>query len=124
MSKKASVAALDPQIVRPEDEQLEYFEVLNVVGSTVDRRRAWLKFWEKQTGRSRGICTIHNCGGSATLGGHMHVKHKRRHFIIPICKHHNSELYDWEAKGEWSETKKGVVAVSIKPHEGTYEPDV
>ena len=124
MSKKASVAALDPQIVRPGDENLEYFEVLNVVGSSVDRRRAWLKFWEKQTGRSRGKCTIYDCGDDAALGGHMHVKTKRRHFILPICSHHNTKLYDWEAKGKWIETKKGVVAVSIKPHEGTYEPAV
>lgn len=124
MSKKASVAALDPQIVRPGDENLEYFEVLNVVGSSVDRRKAWLKFWEKQTGRSRGKCTIYDCGDDATLGGHMHVRNKRRHFILPICSHHNTTLYDWEAKGKWIETKKGVVAVSIKPHEGTYEPDV
>lgn len=102
----ASTTALDPQILRPEDEDLEFFEVLNVVGSTVDKRKAWLTFWERQTGRQRGVCTIHNCGDSASLGGHMHVKHKRRHFIIPICKHHNSQLYDWEAKGEWSETKK------------------
>lgn len=120
----AAVSNMRAEIVRPSDLNLDYFEVTGVNGSTVDKRvRVWSTFWEEVTGRNMKTCQIYNCGEPAFCGGHMHMKRKRDHFILPICREHNNVAYGYEARGgpgHWMETKKDAVAVRIDPHPGTF----
>ncbi len=123
MGKPARVRHdLGSKVVKAEHENLRYFEVLNVVGSTEDKRRVWIRFWEKETGKSRGLCAIYNCRDAAIYGGHMQAKYKQRHYILPICGRHNSSVHNYKRGAEWAETKKDAVAVSIKPVSGKYAP--
>lgn len=117
------LAELDPKLVYPEDEDLDRFEVQGVVGSSVDKGRVWINFWRRHTGITREVkCSLLGCGSPATLGGHMHVKYKKRHFILPICSRCNSDSFGYDPREGWFDTKKDIPAVSIRPHPGSFVP--
>ena len=94
------------------------FYVCNVPGSSEDHAK-WKPFWEKHTGRKQpASCQIKDCVKKVKATGHMYWRDdeddKTYNYLVPICSHHNSEVYDWKDKEtKWQPCKAGL-AVKIK----------
>ncbi|KAI8915141.1 hypothetical protein DFJ77DRAFT_357024 [Powellomyces hirtus] len=95
------------------------FEVLGANETSGDRAPggSWISHWETWTRREARECVFVGCRDPPTYGGHLHVKHKRMHFIGPVCAHHNSELYDWDHGKQFHRTKREVSLVSMRPRD-------
>lgn len=94
----------------------------NVVGSTCDRKRpSWLREWRSRTGRQEPQlwCAAAGCPKLAFDGGHVYMAGQPRDYcyIIPICRHHNSEVYDDAGPDtKWFPTRPNTAFMRIRVH--------
>ncbi|KAI9140324.1 hypothetical protein BKA69DRAFT_1080363 [Paraphysoderma sedebokerense] len=93
------------------------FQIIGVNYTSNDRAPggSWLRLWEDMTGRTASKCIFYGCSTVASYGGHLYVKGCRRHFIGPVCAHHNSSVYDWDERCSYYTTKNNTKLVSITP---------
>lgn len=96
------------------------FRVVGVSGSSDDKspHKTWLKTWKVVTGREAETCMIAGCTDSAAIGGHFHAEgDNERHYIGPICSHHNSShRYNHIHKvPQYYSTKPTTWLVSMRP---------
>ena len=91
-------------------------QICHAVGTATDRRRSWICFWERQTGKSRGKCVILGCSSDATVGAHVRIKYQKNpswYYIIPTCQGCNKATDFVHGKGGWVNLKRGSQAVLI-----------
>ena len=103
----------------------EYDYVSHVVGSGAHKGN-WKKYWMDKTGRKfPRVCQIYGCSKRAVVGAHVYVKHLHQIFILPSCQACNRDpdkKFDG-TKECWIQTKLSALAVWVKRHENTYEPE-
>jgi hypothetical protein len=95
--------------------------VCNAAGTTCDKMPGgWRNKWSKVTGRQPGKCAAAGCGEDGRNGGHVYMKGQSRDFcyIVPICNHHNSKMYDYAGcDTEWYSTKANTTFMRIRVHQ-------
>jgi hypothetical protein len=90
----------------------------NVDGSSDDTLEdsTWIRYWEKETGQTRGVCSFAGCKRLATVGGHVWIQRRGVH-LTPICSGCNywenaSRMQD--AEGNHSQLRVGLHVIPRK----------